>query len=75
MKPLCSLQLAAAAVLGLAMSGVSAAEPSVSIYNWYDYIAPDATKNFQRETGVATVYDVFDNGDVMQSKLMAGRSG
>jgi len=33
MKPLCSLQLAAAAVLGLAMSGVSAAEPSVSIYN------------------------------------------
>lgn len=75
MKPLCSLQLAAAAMLSLAIGGVHAAEPSVSIYNWYDYIAPDATTNFQQETGVATVYDVFDNGDVMQSKLMAGRSG
>lgn len=75
MKPLCSVQLAAAALFSLGMACASAAEPSVSIYNWYDYIAPDATKNFQQETGVATVYDVFDNGDVMQSKLMAGRSG
>lgn len=75
MKPLCSLQLVVASLLSLGMTCAEAAEPNVSIYNWYDYIAPDATKHFQEETGVATVYDVFDNSDVMQSKLMAGRSG
>lgn len=52
-----------------------AAEPKVNIYNWYDFIAPDTLKNFQAQTGTQAAYDVFDNSEVMQSKLMAGRSG
>lgn len=52
-----------------------ARKPSVHIYNWYDYIAPNTVKDFQKEAGVSAVYDVFDNSEVMQSKLMAGRSG
>ena len=54
---------------------VQAAEPQVNIYNWYDFIAPDTMKNFQAQSGIGSRYDVFDNSDVMQSKLMAGRSG
>lgn len=73
------LQLALASVfsigLGLTYTGAEAAEPQVNIYNWYDFIAPDATKNFHAQTGIRATYDVFDNSDVMQSKLMAGRSG
>lgn len=52
-----------------------AAEPKVNIYNWYDFIAPDTLKHFQAQTGTQVAYDVFDNSEVMQSKLMAGRSG
>ena len=51
------------------------AKSSVHVYNWYDYIAPNTMKDFQKEAGISAVYDVFDNSDVMQSKLMAGRSG
>ena len=69
------LPLALATLLMSAVAGAEAANPSVHIYNWYDYIAPDATKNFQKEMGIDPVYDVFDNSDVMQSKVMAGRSG
>ena len=62
--------------LGLACAhAADTAKPVVHIYNWYDYIAPDTLKQFQQATGIGAVYDVFDNSDVMQSKLMAGRSG
>lgn len=68
--------LATLCSVGLACA--QAAEPaksSVHIYNWYDYIAPNTMKDFEKEAGISAVYDVFDNSDVMQSKLMAGRSG
>ena len=73
MKTKNTTDIALAALLGCSL--VHAAEPQVNIYNWYDFIAPDTMKNFQAETGTASMYDVFDNSDVMQSKLMAGRSG
>lgn len=76
MKPFRCLPLALAALLSTAGAQAGeAATPSVHIYNWYDYIAPNTTKEFQQASGIAPVYDVFDNSDVMQGKLMAGRSG
>jgi putrescine transport system substrate-binding protein len=60
---------------GLGM-GVSWADvPSVNLYNWYDFIAPEAPKEFQKETGTPIVLDTFDSAEVMQSKLMVGRTG
>jgi putrescine transport system substrate-binding protein len=75
MKPIRFLQPVLASLFSLSFTCVNAAEPQLHIYNWYDYIAPDTTKNFLKETGISTVYDVYDNSEVMQSKLMAGRSG
>lgn len=68
------MQLALASLFSIGLAGAEAAEPQVNIYNWYDFIAPDAMKNFQAQTGIRSTFDVFDNGDVMQGKLMAGRS-
>jgi len=73
MKTLHCVPLALA--LNFCLAFTASAEPKVHIYNWYDFIAPETTKDFQAQTSVAVTYDVFDNGDVMQSKLMAGRSG
>lgn len=64
-----------ACLISGAVTCAQAQEPQVNIYNWYDFIAPDTLKTFQAQTGIHSAYDVFDNSEVMQSKLMAGRSG
>lgn len=69
------MQWSLAAVFSSLVLCAQAAEPKVNIYNWYDFIAPDTLKNFQAQIGTQAAYDVFDNSEVMQSKLMAGRSG
>ncbi|MDF3842066.1 polyamine ABC transporter substrate-binding protein [Pseudomonas citronellolis] len=51
------------------------AEPTVSVYNWTDYIAPDTLGGFQKATGIKPVYDVFDSNETLEGKLLAGRTG
>jgi putrescine transport system substrate-binding protein len=56
--------------------GVGAAEePVLHVYNWSDYIAPDTIANFEKETGIAITYDVYDGNEVLEAKLLAGHSG
>jgi putrescine transport system substrate-binding protein len=50
-------------------------EKVLNIYNWSDYIAEDTVKNFEKETGIKVRYDVFDNNEILNSKLVAGKSG
>jgi putrescine transport system substrate-binding protein len=47
----------------------------VNIYNWSDYIDPKVLEEFTRETGIKVVYDVFDSNDVLETKLLAGKTG
>lgn len=48
---------------------------TLHIYNWSDYIAPDTVANFEKETGINVIYDVFDSNEVLEGKLMAGSTG
>jgi putrescine transport system substrate-binding protein len=53
-----------------------AAEPKVlNIYNWSDYIADDTLRNFEKETGIKVRYDNYDSNEILQAKLIAGKSG
>src|SRR5213076_2015498 len=62
-----------AAMLGV---GVALAdEPRLNVYNWSDYIAPDTIPRFTAETGIKVTYDVYDGNEVLEAKLLAGRSG
>jgi len=54
---------------------ISAKEKKLYIYNWSDYIAPNTLANFQKETGIKVIYDVFDSNEVLDGKLMAGNTG
>ena len=47
----------------------------LNIYNWSDYIGDDTIKNFEKETGIKVRYDVFDSNEVLNAKLVAGKSG
>lgn len=68
---LAALTLASAA----APQPASAQERSVNVYNWTDYVDPKALEDFTRETGIRVVYDMYDNNEIVETKLLAGRSG
>jgi spermidine/putrescine-binding protein len=63
----------AIALAGLAPA--SAADRVVHVYNWSDYIDPKVFEDFTTETGVQVVYDTFDSNDVLETKLLAGKTG
>ncbi|EZH78404.1 spermidine/putrescine ABC transporter substrate-binding protein [Ectopseudomonas composti] len=66
----------AASLLLLAIATPLMAEPKqLNLYNWADYVAPQALARFQAETGIRVKYDTFDSTDVLESKLMTGGSG
>jgi putrescine transport system substrate-binding protein len=68
---------AAVAVLIAAASAplVAAEDKVLNIYNWSDYIAPDTVEKFEAETGIKVNYDVYDSNEVLEAKLLAGKSG
>ncbi|HHH9110769.1 polyamine ABC transporter substrate-binding protein [Pseudomonas aeruginosa] len=47
----------------------------VNIYNWTDYIAESTLADFQKATGIQPAYDIFDANEILEAKLLAGRSG
>lgn len=75
----CSYQRLALGFSLLAAVGAPAAaqqeEKVLNVYNWSDYIAEDTVRNFEKESGIKVRYDVFDNNEILHSKLVAGKSG
>jgi putrescine transport system substrate-binding protein len=67
--------LAAGLLAGAVQVAGAQEEKVLNIYNWSDYIAEDTVKNFEKETGIKVRYDLFDNNEILNSKLVAGKSG
>ena len=60
----------------LLATAVSSADDTVlHVYNWSDYIDESLIGDFEKETGIKVVYDVFDSNEVLETKLLAGASG
>jgi putrescine transport system substrate-binding protein len=65
-----------AIALGLAMlTGSNAQDRVVNVYNWNDYIDPKLLEAFTASTGIRVVYDLYDNNEIVETKLLAGNSG
>ncbi|MCK0550826.1 polyamine ABC transporter substrate-binding protein [Pseudomonas syringae pv. aptata] len=75
MKSVRMLTLITASLFSAGLNIAVAAPPSVHLYNWYGFISPDTPKKFERETGSQLLIDSFDSAEIMQSKVMAGRTG
>jgi putrescine transport system substrate-binding protein len=58
-----------------AQAPAPAEEQVVNVYNWSDYIDPKMLEEFTKETGIKVNYDVFDDNQVLQTKLLAGHTG
>ena len=70
-----SILLAGLVAAAIGMSAAQAANRVVKVYNWSDYIAPDTIAEFEKETGIKVVYDVFDSNETLDGKLATGQSG
>jgi len=64
------------AALALLLASAQAAEENrLNVYNWNDYIARDTVAQFQKATGIAVRYDLYDSNATLQGKLLTGKSG
>src|ERR1700737_3111701 len=73
---LCSVGWLVFALAAMLCAGTAMAEePRLNVYNWSDYIAPDTIPKFTAETGIKVTYDVYDGNEVLEAKLLSGRSG
>ncbi|TBU92557.1 polyamine ABC transporter substrate-binding protein [Phytopseudomonas dryadis] len=59
----------------VACTFAQAADKTVHFYNWSDYMGPDTLKSFEKETGTAVQYDVFETNEMLEAKLLSGHSG
>ncbi|MCE0914880.1 MULTISPECIES: extracellular solute-binding protein [unclassified Pseudomonas] len=68
-------KLLAIAALVACAGAAQAEQEALRLYNWADYFAEDTLKRFTAETGIPVIYDVMDGSEVLEAKLMSGRSG
>jgi len=88
MRPSRLRGIAAACALALCAAGCGMKQPTapmaarpqaeekvLNVLNWSDYIAPETVAQFEAETGIKVNYDVFDSNEVLETKLLTGRTG
>jgi putrescine transport system substrate-binding protein len=66
------------AALGFAVAlaaPAAAQQRTVNVYNWSDYVDPKVLEEFTQTTGIKVVYDTYDNNEIVETKLLAGKSG
>ena len=47
----------------------------VHVYNWTDYIGKATIADFEATTGIKVIYDTYDSVEVLETKMLTGRSG
>ena len=62
-------------VSALTLSAAWAQDKVVNVYNWSDYIDPTVLEDFTKATGIKVVCDTYDNNEIVETKLLAGKSG
>ncbi len=64
-----------ATTAAVALNALAASAEEVRVYNWSDYIDEALLEQFETETGIDLIYDVFDSNEVLETKMLAGGSG
>ena len=47
----------------------------LNVYNWSDYIGKSTIADFEAKTGIKVTYDVYDSNEVLETKLLTGKTG
>ena len=76
-RTLCILLVATVALFFSAAPSAIGKEV-LHVYNWSDYMdeGPGGPVSvFEKQTGIDVTYDVFDNNEVLEAKLLSGKTG
>ena len=67
MKKIFLLSVCSAILLSLAACGNSSSGENgeVIVYNWGEYLDPEAIALFEEETGIKVIYDEFETNEIM----------
>lgn len=55
--------------------GCQKSKPTLHVYNWADYLAPQLIDRFEKQYQCKIVIDTFDSNEAMYAKLKAGATG
>ena len=50
-------------------------ERELNVYGWYAALPRSVIQDFSKETGIKIRYDIYDNNDVLDAKLLSGTAG
>ncbi|AMW35474.1 polyamine ABC transporter substrate-binding protein [Haematospirillum jordaniae] len=50
-------------------------EKKLNLFIWSDYLGEDTIQSFEKETGIKVTVDVYDSNEMLEAKLLAGKSG
>jgi len=50
-------------------------EACVNVYDWYGMLTREVIQQFESETGIRVRYDLYDNNEILEAKLLASNSG
>ena len=65
----------ALAAVGFAASAAAQGTRELRIFNWSNYIDEQVLRDFEREFNAKIVYDTYDSNEVLETRLLAGRTG
>lgn len=51
------------------------AQRELRIFNWSNYIDEQVLRDFEREFNAKVTYDTYDSNEILETRLLAGRSG
>ncbi len=63
------------AVCAGVVPAAAAEDKRLFIYNWTDFISRNTIPEFEKQTGIKVIYDVYDSEETMDARLLAGSSG
>ena len=52
-----------------------AEEKVLYLYSWESYFSAQSIAEFEKETGIKVSYDLFDSNDMVETKMLTGKSG
>lgn len=62
-------------VTGCVFFSTAAFADDMHLYSWSDYFGAKSIEAFSQETGTKVTYDVFDSNDIVETKMLTGKSG
>lgn len=75
MKKTKQMLLAAAVGMAVVVPVQAEKERLLNVYHWSDYVAPNTISNFEKQSGIRVIFDVYDSNEVLEAKLLSGGSG